>query len=76
MPIYEYGCQACGHQFEKLIRNAGDLPKNCPSCGQPRLKKRFSTFAAKVAAPAGGCRNQEACPVAHSCRGGCCGGHG
>ena len=77
MPIYEYSCPSCAHRFEKLIRNAADLPKSCPACGQPQLKKLFSTFAAKVAAPAaGGCRRQDACPAAHVCSGGCCGGHG
>ena len=30
MPIYEYECRACGHQFEQLVRT-GDTPA-CPSC--------------------------------------------
>ena len=30
MPIYEYECRGCGHQFEQLIRT-GDTPA-CPSC--------------------------------------------
>jgi putative FmdB family regulatory protein len=33
MPLYEYQCSACGHQFE-LIRKFSDPPlERCPVCG-------------------------------------------
>jgi len=33
MPLYEYGCTACGHQFE-VIRKFSDPPEEkCPKCG-------------------------------------------
>lgn len=32
MPIYEYRCETCGHQFEKMVRMNDDAPP-CPSCG-------------------------------------------
>jgi len=47
MPIYEYRCEGCGTQFEKLVRNAaasGELA--CPNCGEKHLAQQFSTFAA------------------------------
>jgi len=62
MPIYEYKCQACDHRFEKLVRNCGDLPATCPACGQPRLKKQFSTFSAMAASAVG-----ERCPAGGPC---------
>ncbi|MFO8073581.1 MAG: zinc ribbon domain-containing protein [Polyangia bacterium] len=38
MPIYEYRCNACGHEFE-LFQKITDSPKRkCPHCG--RLKAR------------------------------------
>jgi putative FmdB family regulatory protein len=40
MPIYEYECGGCGHQFEALVRSR-DVPK-CPSCGAGDLKKLLS----------------------------------
>lgn len=46
MPLYEYVCKNCGHQFEVLQRmgeGASDL--SCPSCGEKRVEKQFSTFA-------------------------------
>jgi putative FmdB family regulatory protein len=42
MPIYEYACQACGHDFE-AIQKFSDAPlSECPVCGQPQLKKLIS----------------------------------
>ena len=35
MPLYEYECAACGHQFE-VIRKFSDPPEEkCPKCGGP-----------------------------------------
>jgi putative FmdB family regulatory protein len=40
MPIYEYSCKSCEHQFETLIRT-GDTPV-CASCGSTDLQRIFS----------------------------------
>lgn len=32
MPIYEYRCLSCGHEFEELVR-LGETPP-CPACGK------------------------------------------
>ena len=40
MPIYEYECRGCGHQFEQLIRT-GDEP-SCPSCQGVDLERLLS----------------------------------
>ncbi len=41
MPIYEYRCIKCGHQFE-VIQKLSDSPlKTCPSC-KGRLTKLIS----------------------------------
>lgn len=45
MPIFEYACRACGHQFEMLV-----LPStspSCPSCAGTDLEKLLSTPAVK-----------------------------
>jgi putative FmdB family regulatory protein len=42
MPIYEYECGACGYRLE-VIQKMSDAPQvECPSCGQPELKKLVS----------------------------------
>jgi putative FmdB family regulatory protein len=45
MPIFEYACRACGHEFETLVR-AADTP-NCERCASPELEKKLSVFAAQ-----------------------------
>jgi putative FmdB family regulatory protein len=40
MPIYEYVCKKCGHEFEKLVRG-GKTPA-CASCGAEDVERRFS----------------------------------
>jgi putative FmdB family regulatory protein len=42
MPIYEYSCESCGHQLEKLQKMSDDPLKDCPNCGKPQLKKLIS----------------------------------
>ncbi len=44
MPLYEYICQSCQHEFEYLVRG-NDKPA-CPQCGAVKLEKQFSVPAA------------------------------
>ena len=42
MPIYEYRCSGCGHEFEEFV-----LPKStphCPSCQSEELERLLSLF--------------------------------
>jgi putative FmdB family regulatory protein len=41
MPIYEYACRSCGHEFEQLIRT-GDTAA-CPSCKGQDLERLLLT---------------------------------
>jgi putative FmdB family regulatory protein len=43
MPIYEYACKQCGHEFETLVRS-GTVP-DCPTCHSTELGKKLSVFA-------------------------------
>jgi putative FmdB family regulatory protein len=43
MPIHEYACRTCRHQFEAIVR-ASDTPR-CPSCCSDDLERLISTFA-------------------------------
>lgn len=42
MPIYEYECTACGDLHEIMQKITEDPLVDCPSCGQPALKKLIS----------------------------------
>ena len=49
MPIFEYICQDCNHQFEALVY--GSQKADCPKCHSKKLAPQLSTFA--VAAKGG-----------------------
>jgi len=52
MPIYEYACQDCGRDFEKLVRS--DTVLECPQCQSTQLEKRLSVFATAASAAEAG----------------------
>jgi putative FmdB family regulatory protein len=43
MPIYEYECGRCGHQFEMLVLKG--TVAACPSCKSKKLEQLLSSFA-------------------------------
>ena len=48
MPIYEYQCRACQHQFEFFLRPSSSetpAPPVCPECQSPDLERLRSAFA-------------------------------
>lgn len=45
MPIYEYQCAACGHQFETMQKFSDAPLQECPECHKPDLQKLVSSSA-------------------------------
>jgi putative FmdB family regulatory protein len=46
MPLYEYYCEDCGEEFEKIVRfSEADLTQTCPNCGAARTYKKISAVA-------------------------------
>ena len=45
MPIYEYECRGCGHQFEFLLLPTSTDTPACPECKSADLEKLLSGFA-------------------------------
>jgi putative FmdB family regulatory protein len=45
MPIYEYRCQECEEEFEKLVLSpSANKPVECPHCGSEKVNKVISLF--------------------------------
>ena len=42
MPIYEYVCNECGHDFEALQKMSDAPLVDCPVCKKSALKKKIS----------------------------------
>jgi putative FmdB family regulatory protein len=61
MPIFEYVCQDCQHEFEALV--FGRDKAACPKCQSKKLSPQLSVFAVSAkghhagasSAPAGAC---------------------
>jgi putative FmdB family regulatory protein len=44
MPIYEYHCSRCNHEFELLVLKTSPAPA-CPACHSPEIEQLLSGFA-------------------------------
>lgn len=42
MPLYEYRCDACNHEFEALQKISDQPLVHCPACESPELRKLVS----------------------------------
>ena len=75
MPIYEYGCRACGHKFEKL-QPMNSPGADCPVCEQP-ARRAMSVFASITPGAAGDDAPASLPPMGGGgyCGGGCGCGH-
>jgi putative FmdB family regulatory protein len=45
MPLFDFRCRACGHQFEALIRPQDASPPKCPECQGADLERLPTVFA-------------------------------
>ncbi|MCF7847561.1 MAG: zinc ribbon domain-containing protein [Kiritimatiellales bacterium] len=72
MPIFEYQCQKCGAEFEKLVPNADTKP-TCERCGAKDVERQLSTFSAMFAGSRALPCSDGACPTGQP-SGGCAGG--
>lgn len=39
MPVYEFKCKACEHEFELLMGLKDPKPRKCPECGKLKVEK-------------------------------------
>lgn len=69
MPIYEYRCRHCSHEFEELVSvSAADRQLACPVCREPSAERLLSSFAVRISGGSqaslsgkscGGCRRSS-----------------
>jgi putative FmdB family regulatory protein len=74
MPIYEFACAQCGHEFEELVRSSTARKPACPKCGARKTERKLSVFASSVKASAGGAAPPPACGMGGGSCGRCCAG--
>ncbi len=71
MPIFEFHCQACNQDFEKLVFGS-DPEVECPHCGQQKAQKLMSACNAKVGMKMTATSNPKAGAACGSCSSGSC----
>ncbi len=71
MPLYEYACNDCDAQFERLQPMTAAREADCPQCGTS-ARRILSLFAAPIAVGAGA-GPAPAGPLGGACCGGGCG---
>jgi putative FmdB family regulatory protein len=49
MPLFDFCCRACGHEFEALVRPQDASTPSCPSCHGVDLERQLPTFAVSSA---------------------------
>lgn len=69
MPIFEFRCDKCGHDFEELV--SGETRVQCPSCGSDNAQRLMSACARR---PRSGNNGEYAAPASGGC-GSCMGGN-
>ena len=67
MPIYEYICDDCKAQFEKIVINR-QQEISCPKCSSKQATIQLSVFSAAVAG------SSKSSPGGSGSGGACCGG--
>ncbi len=55
MPIYEYECETCGEQFERLFLSLSRVPAeiHCPACQSTGVRRRVSAPTVAMGAEGG-----------------------
>jgi len=48
MPIYEYRCESCGQELEKIQKFSDPVLTDCPACGKSTLKKLVSASSFRL----------------------------
>lgn len=48
MPLYEYSCPKCGHQFEQIVFASDRECIKCPNCGDARPRRLLSVFSSNA----------------------------
>lgn len=59
MPLFEYECRKCGHEFEALV--IGARKPVCPKCKSDELDKRVSRVGMAGASYGGGSPSGGGC---------------
>jgi len=59
MPIFDYACKECDHEFEALV--FGNDKAECPKCHSKKLTRQLSVFAVSSKGASASASSRGAC---------------
>lgn len=62
MPIYEYRCDTCKKEFEKLVFAGDDSEITCPECNSDKVVKKMSATSFMSGSGLGSCASTSSKP--------------
>jgi putative FmdB family regulatory protein len=75
MPIYEYHCEQCGHDFESLVFGTEE-PDDCPGCNGKNIRRLMSACGFKSKGAGGETVSSSASSSCGGCAASSCAGCG
>jgi putative FmdB family regulatory protein len=54
MPMFEFKCSRCGHEFEELVFSMTAYSVRCPECDSPEVERKISSFSSGSSGKSGG----------------------
>lgn len=61
MPLYEFRCTKCGHEFEQIVFSSDNEPMKCPKCRVPKLERLLSIFSSSTTGTRAGASVSSSC---------------
>ncbi len=55
MPIYEFSCKKCNHEFEKLVFRGDENYVHCPECNYDDVTRLMSASSLRSSSGIGAC---------------------
>lgn len=61
MPLYEFRCRKCNHQFETIVFASDTEPVTCPKCKAKKPERLLSIFSSGAGEGDGGSSLSSSC---------------
>ncbi|MBW2566638.1 MAG: zinc ribbon domain-containing protein [Deltaproteobacteria bacterium] len=61
MPLYEFSCPKCKHQFERIVFASDKEPIECPKCGASKPERLLSVFSSNTSPQGAGASVPSSC---------------
>ena len=61
MPLYEFRCHKCDHEFEQIVFSSDKGLLKCPKCAAPKPERLLSIFSSSTSGTTAGASVSSPC---------------